>query len=261
MKITVFSSNQPRHISLARELGKIADEVFLISEVNTIYPGKIADFFKKTEVMQQYFDNVIKSEKNVFGDIGFLPNNVRTLAVKSGDLNLLDREQLQDALESDVYVVFGASYIKEWLIDFLVQNNALNIHMGISPYYRGSSCNFWALYDNNPSYVGATIHMLSKGLDSGDMLFHCLPKYIEGDTPFDFSMRSVLAAHYGLCESIRDGSIFSMERVSQNKSKELRYTKNADFTDVEANEFLSREYSINSKSLANYPQLLKPLFY
>ncbi|MDC0931559.1 formyltransferase family protein [Methylophilaceae bacterium] len=261
MKITVFSSNQPRHISLARELGKIADEVFFISEVNTIYPGKIADFFKKTEVMQQYFDNVIKSEKNVFGDIGFLPKNVRTLAVKSGDLNLLDREQLQDALESDVYVVFGASYIKEWLIDFLVQNKALNIHMGISPYYRGSSCNFWALYDNNPSYVGATIHMLSKGLDSGNMLFHCLPNYVEGDTPFDFSMRSVLAAHYGLCESIRDCSIFSMERVSQNKSKELRYTKNADFTDVEANEFLSREYSINSKSLNNYPQLLKPLFY
>jgi folate-dependent phosphoribosylglycinamide formyltransferase PurN len=261
MKITVFSSNQPRHLSLARELGKISDQVFFISEVNTIFPGKIADFFKKTETMQRYFDNVIKSEKNVFGDIGFLPNNVRTLAVKSGDLNLLDRAQMQEALESDVYVVFGASYIKGWLIDFLVQNNAINIHMGISPYYRGSSCNFWALYDNNPSYVGATIHMLSKGLDSGDMLFHCLPKYIEGDTPFDFTMRSVLAAHYGLCESISDCSIFSAERVSQNKSKELRSTKNADFTDVEANEFLLREYSINSQSLTNYPQLLKPRFY
>jgi hypothetical protein len=109
--------------------------------------------------------------------------------------------------------------------------------------------------------VGATIHMLSKGLDSGDMLFHCLPKYIEGDTPFDFTMRSVLAAHYGLCESISDCSIFSAERVSQNKSKELRSTKNADFTDVEANEFLLREYSINSQSLTNYPQLLKPRFY
>ena len=49
MKITVFSSNQPRHISLAKELGKIADEVFFISEVNTVFPGQIDDFFKKTD--------------------------------------------------------------------------------------------------------------------------------------------------------------------------------------------------------------------
>jgi hypothetical protein len=52
MKITVFSSNQPRHISLAKELGKIADEVFVISEVNTVFPGQIDDFFKKTDVLR-----------------------------------------------------------------------------------------------------------------------------------------------------------------------------------------------------------------
>ena len=261
MKITVFSSNQPRHISLAKELGKIVDEVYFISEVNTVFPGKIDDFFKKTDVMQSYFENVIKSEKNIFGDIGFIPSNIRTLSIKSGDLNRLDRGQLEEALHSDVYVVFGASYIKGWLIDFLVQNGALNIHMGISPFYRGSSCNFWALYDNNPSYVGSTIHMLSKGLDSGDMLFHCLPKFVDGDTPFDFTMRSVLAAHYGLCQSISDGSIFSMEPIVQNKTKELRYTRNSDFTDEVANEFLNRQYSIDKCSLTNYPELLKPQYY
>ena len=261
MKITVFSSNQPRHISLAKELGKIADEVFVISEVNTVFPGQIDDFFKKTDVMQRYFANVISSEKKVFGDIGFLPSNIRTLSIKSGDLNRLDRSQLEEALHSDVYVVFGASYIKGWLIDFLVHKGALNIHMGISPFYRGSSCNFWALYDNNPSYVGSTIHMLSKGLDSGDMLFHCLPNFVDGDTPFDFTMRSVSAAHYGLCQSISDGSIISMERVVQDKTTELRYTRNSDFTDEVANEFLTRQYSIDKSSLINYPDLLKPLYY
>ena len=55
-----------------------------------------------------------------------------------------------------------------------IKNKTLNIHMGISPYYRGTDCNFWALYDNNPHLVGATIHLLSKGLDSGAMLYHAL---------------------------------------------------------------------------------------
>ena len=261
MKITVFSSNQPRHISLTKELSKIADEVFFISEVNTVFPGQIDDFFKKTEVMQKYFSNVTKSEKKVFGDIGFLPSKIRMLSIKSGDLNRLDRNQLEEGLHSDVYVVFGASYIKGWLIDFLVDKGALNIHMGISPFYRGSSCNFWALYDHNPSYVGSTIHMLSKGLDSGDMLFHCLPTFVDGDSPFDFTMRSVLAAQYGLCQSISDDSIFNMERVVQDKTAELRYTRNSDFTDEVANEFLTRQCSIDKTSLIKYPDLLRPLYY
>lgn len=260
MKITLFSSNQPRHINLARELGKIADQVYLVSEVNTVFPGKVADFFKKSDVMKRYFENVIKSEKKVFGEINFLPSNVYSLSIKGGDLNLLTKSQLAEAIQSDIYVVFGSSFIKSWLIDFLVENYALNIHMGISPYYRGSSSNFWALYDRNPGYVGATIHMLSKGLDSGDMLFHCLPKLIEGDTCFDFTMRSVLAAHNGLCQSIEEGRIMEIEPVRQDKSSEVLYTRNSDFTDNIAEEFLDRNYLIKKDKLI-YPELLNPIFY
>ena len=103
----------------------------------------------KSKVMKTYFQHVIQSERNIFGDICFMHNNIKTLSIKLGDLNMLDRPTLSDALQSDVYVVFGASYIRDWLIDFLVEHRAINIHMGLSPYYRGSSCNFWALYDNN----------------------------------------------------------------------------------------------------------------
>lgn len=189
MKITLFSSNQPRHLNLAKSLSKIANKVYFISEVNTIFPGKTADFYRRSEIMQNYFSYVINSEKKIFGSINFLPENVLIMPIKTGDLNQLSDNTLSEALASDIYIVFGASYIKGWLVDFLIKKEALNIHMGISPYYRGSSCNFWALYDENPSYVGATIHMLSKGLDSGDILFHCLPKMKNGDNSFDFTMR------------------------------------------------------------------------
>ena len=260
MKITLFSSCQPRHLNLARELAKVADEVFLISEVTTIFPGKVDDFYKRSDTMQEYFGQVIKAEKKVFGEIGFLPDNVKTLSMKLGDLNRTSPDQLADALKSDVYAVFGASYIKGWLIDFLVEHNAYNIHMGISPYYRGSSCNFWALYDGNPSYVGATVHMLSKGLDSGKMLFHCVPKLAEGDTPFDFTMRSVSAAHSGLVKAIGSGEIHQMERIVQDREQEVRYTRNADFTDEVAREFLDRRLDLSGTEM-KYPELLNPLFF
>ena len=260
MNITLFSSNQPRHLNLAKSLSKIADKIFFISEVNTIFPGETDDFYRKSDVMKTYFSNVIKSEKKVFGEICFLPENVRKLSIKSGDLNKLSKNILEEALNSEVYIVFGSSYIKGWLIDFLVSKNAFNIHMGISPYYRGSSCNFWALYDEKPSYVGATIHMLSKGLDNGDILFHCLPKIIKGDNCFDFTMRSVLAAHNGLINALDNKSIFSFPKIKQNKELQIRYSKNSEFTDKVAQELLLREIKLENFDI-NYPNLINPFFY
>jgi len=259
MKITVFSSNQPRHLNLVERLSSLADRVFFISECNTVFPGLVPDFYKKSDTMQRYLRNVTTAEKKIFGDIDFLPKNVSTLLIKSDDLNLLSKQQIISSLESDVYIVFGASYIKGWLIDFLVLNNAINIHMGLSPYYRGTSCNFWALYDDNPSYVGATIHKLSKGLDSGPLLFHCIPKLKENDQSFDFTMRSVEIAHDGLFESIKDGSLFTMDEVLQDKSLEVRYTRKAEFTDIIASDFMGRDFDSRSVEF-DYPNLIKPVF-
>lgn len=259
MKISIFSSNQPRHLNLARTLASLADEVYLISEVNTIVPGEVKDFFQKSAVMRAYFSEVVQAERRIFGNLGFLPANVRTLALKSGDLNYVGREILSDALDADLYVVFGASFIKGWLVDFLVKRRAINIHMGLSPYYRGSSCNFWALFDDRPGYVGATIHLLSKGLDSGDILFHCLPTPNPNLTPFDFTMQSVSVAHSGLVDAIEDGSLFSNPGVGQDRSQEIRYTRNEDFNDEVAKDFLRRKLVID-RELVEYPELIAPRF-
>ena len=259
MRVTIFSSNQPRHLNLALEFSRIADQVFLISEVTSIFPGKIEDFYQKSETMQKYFSEVIRAEKRIFGDIQFLPNNVSQMSMKMDDLNHISKSTLKDALLSDIYIVFGASYIKGWLIDYLIQKKAINIHMGLSPYYRGSSCNFWALYDNNPGYVGATIHLLSKGLDSGEMLFHCIPKNKIEYNKFDFTMHAVQVAQQGLVNEVQKGTIFSQDIVKQDKTREIRYSKNKDFNDNVANEFLKRDIKLDSDSFV-YPELLNPIF-
>jgi hypothetical protein len=249
MKITVFTSNQSRHIALINSLASISEKTYAVMECNTVFPGKVQDFFKKSEVMQTYFSNVINAETKLFGNICFSPSNAKILAIKGGDLNLLEQAQLQEALNSDVYVVFGSSFIKGWLIDFLVARKALNIHMGLSPYYRGSSCNFWALYDNKPHLVGATVHYLSKGLDSGPMLYHAVPKF-KGESPFEFTMKAVVAAHNSLTDRISSKEIFQFEPVIQDKSFEVRYTRNTDFTDEVAKNFLERKLTIEDLSIS-----------
>lgn len=237
MKISVFTSNQPRHLSLINSLSNICDDLYAVQECNTVFPGEIKDFFNNSKTMNTYFSRVRDAEKKIFGEIGFFSNHVHQLALKCGDLSKISRTVLEPALHSDFYIVFGASYIRGWLANFLVENKAINIHMGVSPYYRGSSCNFWAIYDGNPELVGATIHLLSKGLDSGDILYHALPKPAKED-PFLLGMRAVKTAHDSLAERIRTKEIFNFMPLRQNKDMEYRYTRNSDFNDLVAQDYL-----------------------
>ena len=238
MRIAVFTSNQPRHLALIRDLSEVADEVFAVQECNTVFPGKINDFFPKSAVMQEYFSRVMAAEARIFGRIEFLPANVRTMSIKAGDLNLLGIETFAEALQSDFFVVFGASFIKGPLAERLISSGAVNIHMGVSPYFRGSSCNFWALHDGHAKLVGATIHKLSKGLDSGPVLFHALPAARPYD-PFDLGMVAVNAAHMGLVSAIRRGDLLTMPALEQDKTREIRYSRADAFTDEVARQYLA----------------------
>ena len=239
MRITVFTSNQPRHLGLIEALAAVADEVYAVQECSTVFPGAVPDFFSRSEVMQAYFRRVISAETVVFGRPRFLPGNVRHLALTMGDLSSLEPGALAPALQSEAYVVFGSSYIKGALCDHLVAHKACNVHMGTSPYYRGSSTNFWAMYDNRPDYVGATLHLLTPGLDSGPILCHALPRPEAAD-PFIIGMKAVRAAHQALVERLTSGELRELEPVAQDKSLEIRYSRHADFTDEVVREYLDR---------------------
>jgi len=239
MNVTLFTSNSPRHLALAEKLAMIAEAVYMVQECTTVFPGRVDDYYRRSAVMQDYFGRVIEAERTVFGSPRFLPSNVHQLALRMGDVSLVPIEMLETVLAADLIVVFGASFIKGLLAERIIAKGALNIHMGISPYYRGSSCNFWALYDGNPDLVGATIDLISKGLDSGGMLHHARPKSEPMD-PFVLGMRAVEAAQDSLVDRIASGAIKGFAPVAQNTAEEIRYSRNAEFTDAVAAEYLAR---------------------
>jgi folate-dependent phosphoribosylglycinamide formyltransferase PurN len=239
MKIAVFTSNMPRHLRFIERLSKIADTVYAVQECLTLFPGMIQDsVFKQSPLMTQYFEHVHAAEREVFGDIAFSLPNVRTMTMKMGDVSHVPMNLLSEVLNADYIVVFGAGFIKPPLIDALVERKAVNIHMGVSPYFRGSSCNFWAVHDGCPELVGATIHLLSRGLDSGDMLFHALPKPA-AINPFLLGMKAVESAHIALCNHIKNGTLHQLPTVPQTRSDEIRYSRHNDFTDEIVESYLT----------------------
>jgi len=261
MKITLFTANQNRHNYLVNLLSNNCDELFVVQENRTIFPGIVPGHYPASEIMKKYFKNVINAQSKIFGNshINGKNKNIHLFPLQSGDLNKCSMDTLSDFLKSDVYVVFGSSYIKGDLVDFLIKNKTLNIHMGVSPYYRGTDCNFWALYDDNPHLVGATIHMLSKGLDSGAMLYHALSQI--KNNPFEYTMSTVKSAFHSLAERIKNESIFSIQPEIQNKDKEVRYSKKDEFNDDVVKLFLNKQINLNSdkfdKKLFKDPYILK----
>ena len=61
------------------------------------------------------------------------------------------------ACTPDVVLVCGTGILREELIN-LFPGHIINIHLGLSPYYRGAGTNFWPLVNREPEYLGATIH-------------------------------------------------------------------------------------------------------
>tara|TARA_Y100000741_G_scaffold315264_1_gene261068 strand:+ start:1082 stop:1867 length:786 start_codon:yes stop_codon:yes gene_type:complete len=255
MKVTVFTSNKNRHNYLINSLSNICDELYVIQECQTIFTGIIPGHYPASDNFKKYFEKVNNAEYKIFGNsyVNQSSKNIKVLPIVLGDLNKCSFSLLSDFLKSDIYIVFGSSYIKGELADFLIKQKALNIHMGVSPFYRGTDCNFWALYDDNPQLVGSTIHMLSKGLDSGPMLFHAMSN-VKLD-PFDYAMSTVKSAFHSIAERIKDKSIFDIKPVMQDKSKEIRYSTKVDFNEEKIKDFFKKEINLEIKQFDN--QLLK----
>jgi folate-dependent phosphoribosylglycinamide formyltransferase PurN len=69
----------------------------------------------------------------------------------------------------DAVVVFGTRIIKEKILNAC---NApfINMHMGITPLYRGVHGGYWALACNDAEHCGVTVHLVDKGIDTGSVI-------------------------------------------------------------------------------------------
>lgn len=89
-----------------------------------------------------------------------------------------------------------------------------NTHGGILPEYRGSYCNINALINNEKEY-GVTLHYISKGIDSGDVV--SIKKIVidESDTGFSLYNKSEQLCYEVLNENIEEIISNSNGRIPQ----------------------------------------------
>src|SRR5262245_38963981 len=77
--------------------------------------------------------------------------------IRLGRASPAELAQAVQQFHPKVIAVYGTYKIPATVLN-IADHIALNMHTGISPYYRGAACAFWPIVENNPERVGATVH-------------------------------------------------------------------------------------------------------
>ena len=101
------------------------------------------------------------------------PDSIGTALHKAGDsfITKSDPIDLDFCLENQIEFLISYGYrhlISESILSHFPLK-AVNLHISLLPYARGAHPNFWSIAEGSPT--GVTIHLLDKGLDTGNILF------------------------------------------------------------------------------------------
>jgi methionyl-tRNA formyltransferase len=97
------------------------------------------------------------------------------------------------SLQPHIIVVNGTRIISKRILQ---NTNAIfiNMHVGITPHYRGSHGGYWALRNNDIDNFGTTIHLIDAGVDTGAVIKQV---FIKPDKADNFATYPVLQAAIG----------------------------------------------------------------
>jgi len=127
------------------------------------------------------------------------------LNVKCGEINSAGFLSFLKGLGPDIVAVLGSSVISPRLISVPLVG-MVNLHSGLSPYYRGTWSYGWPIVNNEPQYIGATVHHVDPGIDTGDIIYQTRP-VLDGRDDLNTIFLKVIAEGIELVSDAVDGMI------------------------------------------------------
>ena len=117
----------------------------------------------------------------------------------------------------DFLIVFGTSIIDRKIFSSC-NNFAMNIHLGITPEYRGSRSEFWATHNNDLDKIGVTVHEIDQGIDTGRIILQRYLKVTHGESELKLRKRNIELATTMISE------IFEQNLTKNSTSVEGRHS-------------------------------------
>ena len=161
-------------------------------------------------------DKISEDFKRFFeDDYHALDEEIPVLEVES--VNDLSIQERLEAENPDLLLDHGTSIVRGHILN--TAPLALNLHWGLSPYYRGVACTEWALLNWDPYNIGVTIHKLAREIDGGDIVAQKRATITAQDTVNSINMQLTFL-----------GTELTLDIIEQLKEKEELAFHTQDFT-------------------------------
>lgn len=215
-RVVLLTGDGTRHRYAAQELARSVSLLGIVTE--TKRPVVPADDPLPTEdeaAISKHLEARTETETRILGSPD--PGPIEMLAVETGGINSTDVFDWVSQKEPDAVVIYGTSIVKPPLLE-VYSEKLINVHLGLSPYYRGAGTNFWPLVDGLPECVGATIHLAVLEVDAGPILGQVRPDAAPDDGAHDLGTKTIAAAFYALPELVTGYLSGRIEPRKQNLS-------------------------------------------
>jgi folate-dependent phosphoribosylglycinamide formyltransferase PurN len=226
MKTVLLTSNNLRHKYVAHSLAENLDLALVIAEKKSPQITSTEAYGKEDAAfISQHFKLRENTEENYFGAYGEFPSKPELLQVNHGEINSPKVLAAMEKVRAQIIVLFGTSIIKEQLLE-KYPNRIINLHLGLSPYYRGSATNLFPYYYKEPECVGGTVHVATAAVDKGDILHQFRPDIEPGDDLHDIGNRTILKGGEILPEVLK--KYFSGNLIPREQKGSGRFCRNKD---------------------------------
>jgi phosphoribosylglycinamide formyltransferase-1 len=249
-RIVLLTSGELRHdffrIYIALQPGIEVVRTYC-ENMDTNLVSKIKDT-DESSLRFQHLQAREQTEKDFFKEfVNFTIDRSHPKQIHKGAIN--DSEIVQEIIDlsPDLIISFGCSIIKAPLIEAFL-GLFINIHLGLSPYYRGSGTNFWPFVNEEPEYCGVTFMNIDTGIDTGKVIHQIRPDIYTFDT-FHVICNRLLVKSFKSCAQLII-NYDSLEQMPQIRTQGTdRIYKNAMF-DERSVELLYARF--RESGIANY---------
>lgn len=190
MKVLIIGGSHSRHLYFINSIHNKFSIVGAIIQKREKFhlspPNGIEEIDKNNFI--RHFSSWNETEKKYFGEPK-LPK-CHTLEISEDELNSQKSTEFVKRINPDIVMIFGSNLIKEPLMSVLPRYS-INLHLGISPRYRGAATLFWPFYFMEPEYVGSTFHHIINEPDAGDIIHQTIPKLELNDGIHDVACKTI----------------------------------------------------------------------
>ena len=120
---------------------------------------------KRIENNKNEYSRILKEKPELLKDYSHFCKNVAF----SNGTNSSDTECALKQFETDLLILGQAGILRKNILQ-IPKIGTLNGHPGILPFYRGVDCPHWAILNGEFDKIGASIHWVDQGIDTGKII-------------------------------------------------------------------------------------------